>query len=202
MMLFIQTFAFILLISTSSWAKTVVFIGDSLTEGYSLAKSAAYPSLIEARLKSHLPEAKVINGGVSGATSQSAPSQMRWYLRTKPDLVVLALGANDGLRGLPVTQMKKNLSNAIKLAQEQKVPVILAGMQMPPNYGPGFRKEFAQAFPELAKSYKIDLIPFLLKDVAAIDSLNLPDKIHPNEAGHKIMAETVWPYVKKALKIN
>jgi len=189
----------LLLFCYHTWAFTVVFIGDSLTEGYSLAKSSAYPALIEQKLLEINPKSKVINAGVSGATSQSAVSQMKWYIKLKPDLIMIALGANDGLRGLPVKQMKKNLSDAIKLAQQEKVKVALAGMKLPTNYGKRYRRDFERAYSDIAKEFNLIYIPFLLEGVAMVPNLNLDDKIHPNEKGHQIIAETVWPYIKKGL---
>jgi len=191
-----------LLFSQNVIAFKVVFIGDSLTEGYSLAKASAFPYLIEQKLLKVNPGSKVINAGISGATSQSAVAQMKWYLKSKPDVIMIALGANDGLRGLPIHQMRANLSSAIKLAQSQKIKVILAGMKLPSNYGQKYRKEFEGVFPSLANDFGIILIPFLLDKVALNPNLNLPDMIHPNEKGHKVMAETIWPYLSKALEIS
>lgn len=182
-----------------NFGQTLIFIGDSLTEGYSLEKSKAFPSLIETNLKSKYPNIKVINAGVSGSTSQSAVAQMKWYLKLNPDLIVLALGANDGLRGLSTDQMQKNLSEAISLATKNNTPIILAGMKMPPNYGLEYSKKFEQVFFNLSQLHKVELIPFLLEGVAAKPDLNLPDKIHPNEKGHKIMAQTVSPFIIKQL---
>jgi acyl-CoA thioesterase-1 len=193
---------FLTLLSQNLWAYKVVFIGDSLTEGYSLAKTSAYPYLIEQKLLAIAPNSKVINAGVSGATSQSAVSQVKWYVKTKPDLIVIALGANDGLRGLPIKQLKSNLSEAIKLAQKETIKVVIAGMKLPSNYGQKYRENFEKVYPELAQEFNLILIPFLLDKIALVPELNLSDRIHPNEKGHQIIAETVWPYVKKALEIT
>lgn len=182
-----------------AWSKTVLFLGDSLTEGYRLSKEEAYPALIEKALKPKHPDLKVINGGVSGATSASGPKRIDWYFKAKPEIMVLALGANDGLRGLKVSEAEKNLSAVIEKAQSQDIEVLIAGMQMPTNYGEAYRKEFADLFPKLAKKYKITLIPFLLEGVATKPELNLADGIHPNPKGHEIMAKTVMKYLEPLL---
>ncbi len=189
----------ILLVSFSAQAQTILFLGDSLTEGYQLAKEEAYPALIENELKKKHKTVKVINGGVSGATSASGMKRLDWYLKAKPDIMVLALGANDGLRGLKLTDTEKNLSLVIEKAQAKGISVILAGMQMPTNMGIKYRDEFQKMFPKVAKKYSIKLIPFLLEGVGAVPELNLPDGIHPNAKGHKIMAQTVLKVLETEL---
>jgi acyl-CoA thioesterase-1 len=175
----------------SSWAKTIVFLGDSLTEGYQLSKEEAFPALVEKELKKKHPDIKVINGGVSGATTASGSKRLDWYLKAKPDIVVLALGANDGLRGLKVNETEKNLAAAIEKAQSRGIRVILAGMRMPTNYGEAYRKQFEEVFSNLSKKYKLKLIPFLLEGVGGKPELNLPDGIHPNSKGHQVMSQTI-----------
>lgn len=189
----------ILLFSFSVSAKTILFLGDSLTEGYQLAKEEAYPALIEKELQKKHKDIKVINGGVSGATSASGMKRLDWYLKSRPDIMVLALGANDGLRGLKLTDTEKNLSQVIEKAQSKGITVILAGMQMPTNMGAKYREEFQKMFPKVAKKYSIKLIPFLLEGVGAVPELNLPDGIHPNAKGHKIMAQTVLKVLETEL---
>jgi acyl-CoA thioesterase-1 len=180
-----------LLLSFGAQAKTILFLGDSLTEGYQLSKEEAYPALVENELKKKDPTVKVINGGVSGATSASGLKRMDWYLKAKPDIMVLALGANDGLRGLKVADTQTNLTNVIEKAQKQNIKVVLVGMQMPPNYGETYRKQFEQMFPTLAKKYKVKLVPFMLEGIAANPALNLADGIHPNAKGHVILSKTM-----------
>lgn len=182
---------FLLFFSFQLKAKTILFLGDSLTEGYQLAKEDAYPALIEKELKPKHPDIKIINGGVSGATTASGLKRLNWYVKAKPDFIVLALGANDGLRGLDLKQTEKNLSAIIEKAQSDKSQVIMAGMKMPMNYGEPYRTNFEKLFVSLSKKYKLPLIPFLLEDVASHTKLNLSDGIHPNPEGHKIMAKTV-----------
>lgn len=188
-----KAFCLLLLFALTSLAhaQTVLFLGDSLTEGYQLDKEDAYPSLIEKKLKSTRPSLKVINGGVSGATTASGLKRLSWYLKAKPNIMVLALGANDGLRGLKLNDSERNLSAVIEEAQKRGIKVILAGMKMPTNYGEPYRTNFEKMFPRLAEKYGIKLIPFLLQGVGGISKLNLPDGIHPNPEGHKVMADTV-----------
>ncbi len=172
-------------------AKTILFLGDSLTEGYQLAKEDAFPAVIERNLKAKFPEIKVINGGVSGATTASGPKRLNWYMKAKPDIMVLALGANDGLRGLHLKESEKNLSAVIEKAKSSGIKVLLVGMKMPTNYGEPYRTNFEKLFPVLAKRYQLPLVPFLLEGVGGVPKLNLPDGIHPNVEGHKIMAKTI-----------
>lgn len=186
--------------SFSALSQSVLFLGDSLTEGYGINPDFAFPALIEKKIKDEgNKNAIVINGGVSGSTTASGLKRLQWYSKRKPTHVVLALGANDGLRGLKVEQSEKNLKNIIEAAQKQGMKVILAGMQMPTNYGADYRKKFEAIYPKLSKEYKIALIPFLLENVGGVSKLNLPDGIHPNPEGHKIVAETVWKVLKDEL---
>ena len=180
-------------------AETILFLGDSLTEGYQLSREEAYPALIEKILKDEKKEIKVINGGVSGATSASGLKRLDWYLRAKPDIMVLALGANDGLRGLKLNETEMNLSLVIMKAQERGMIVILAGMKMPTNMGETYRNEFEKIFSTLSKKYSIKLIPFLLEGVGGKPELNLPDGIHPNPKGHKKMADNVLKVLRTEL---
>ena len=189
----------IALLSFSAFGETILFLGDSLTEGYRLAKEEAYPALVEKALKKKHDDIKVINGGVSGATSASGVKRVDWYLKAKPDIMVLALGANDGLRGLKVTDTEKNLSSVIEKAQQKGIKVILAGMKMPPNYGEPYRTQFESMFPKLAKKYELKLIPFILEGVGGVASLNLSDGIHPNQKGHEVMAQTVLKVLESEL---
>ncbi|WP_412470133.1 MULTISPECIES: arylesterase [unclassified Halobacteriovorax] len=193
-------FLLVLLISLSTFAAPkVLFLGDSLTAGYGIDPEKAYPNLVKDILKREGIEIEVMNASISGSTSASAVSRLKWSLRGKPDVMLLALGANDGLRGIKLVSTKENLKNAIKLAKSKGVKVILAGMQIPPNYGPEYTKEFQKMFPDLKKEEGVTLLPFLLKDVAGQRQYNIDDGIHPNEEGHKIIAKTVAPFIRKAL---
>jgi acyl-CoA thioesterase-1 len=170
----------------------ILCLGDSLTEGFGVAPEQAFPSRLEQRLReAGHAGARVINAGISGSTSASAVSRLRWQLRAEPDVLVLALGANDGLRGLDLAQTRRNLDEAIALARSAGVRVVLAGMKLPPNYGPSYTRDFEALFAELAAAHRVALIPFLLEGVAARPDLNLPDGIHPNARGHERVADNV-----------
>jgi acyl-CoA thioesterase-1 len=173
-----------------------VIIGDSLVEGYGVSREQAFPALLEPKMQSIDPRWRVINAGISGSTSGSALGRVRWHLKEPPALLMLVLGANDGLRGLSIKAMKENLKKAILAAQEKKVPVVLAGMQMPPNYSQEYRSEFAKAFSELGKLPGVTLIPFILDGVAGEKDLNLADGIHPNEKGQAKVAENVFKTIE------
>jgi acyl-CoA thioesterase-1 len=177
----------------------IVALGDSLTEGFGVSKEEAYPFLVEKELFGKGHAVKLINAGISGSTSASAASRLKWYIRSQPDIIIIALGGNDGLRGLSVADMKKNLSKAIELAQSEKIQVLLSGMQIPLNYGTRYTESFRKVFHELAELYKLPIIPFLLKDVGGIPSLNQPDGIHPNPEGHQIIAATVLKHLEPLL---
>jgi len=182
--------------------RVVVCLGDSLTEGYGLTPEQSYPSLLERMLRERGHAVRVVNAGVSGSTSASASSRLRWQLRSRPDVVVIALGGNDGLRGVDVAATESNLSAAIDLAKQSGARVLLAGMRMPPNYGPEYTAKFAAVFPALAKKHGVALLPFLLEGVAANPELNLPDGIHPNARGTEIVARNVLAALQPLLPVS
>lgn len=194
-------FTFLLLFSSLSFAqKKLIVLGDSITEGYGVSKEAAYPALFEKKLHdSGKKEWSIINAGVSGSTTASGISRMKWLFKSKPDIVFLALGANDGLRGLKVEESQKNLAAAIEYAQKEKIEVILGGLYMPPNYGADYTTKFKKMYEDLAKKYKLTFIPFILDKVAGNPKYNLADGIHPNEEGHKIIADTIFNALKGKL---
>lgn len=169
----------------------IVCLGDSLTEGYGLAPEQAYPSRLETGLRERGYAVRVVNAGISGSTSASAVSRLRWQLRSGPDWVVIALGGNDGLRGVDVATTKANLAQAIEVAKQAGVRVLLAGMKLPPNYGRDYTEAFEAIFPALAEEHEVAFLPFLLEGVAADPALNLPDGIHPNARGSAIVARHV-----------
>lgn len=172
---------------------TIVAFGDSLTAGFGLSSDQAYTSLLQRKLDENGYRYRVINAGVSGDTSAGGARRIDWALQSgNVKLLVLELGGNDGLRGLPVAEMKKNLEQVIQRAQAAGVTVILAGMEAPPNFGADYTKEFRQAFRDLAKQYKTPFIPFVLEGIGGDPTLNQPDGIHPNAEGEKLMTETVW----------
>jgi acyl-CoA thioesterase-1 len=175
----------------------ILILGDSLTEGYGVSELQAYPTLLEEKLNQELAEDrnttfKVINAGISGSTTSGGVSRIDWLLKSSPDFLVIALGGNDGLRGVPVEETKKNLEKIIQAALDKEIPTLLAGMKIPPNYGIEYTRKFAQLFQDLSIKHKISLLPFLLEGVGGNPSMNLPDRIHPNSVGHRKISETVF----------
>lgn len=177
----------------------VLFVGTSLTAGLGLAEEEAYPARVAERLSERGTKIEALNAGVSGDTSAGGLERMDWLLRRAPDVVLIELGANDGLRGLEPEMTEANLLQAIEKSRAVGARVIVAGMMMPPNYGEDYTKRFAAVFPRVAELTGSALIPFLLDGVAADPDLNQADGIHPNAAGHERIAETVLPYVLEAV---
>ena len=178
-------------------AKTILFFGDSLTAGYGLSSEIAFPALVEKELIKQNKKVKVINAGLSGETSAGGLSRIDWTLRQPIDVFVLELGANDGLRGLPIEQTKKNLQSIIDKVKNKypKVKIVLAGMMVPPNMGKSYADEFKKIYPTMAKKNKASLIPFLLEGVAGDEKLNQADGIHPNAEGHRIVATNLVSFL-------
>lgn len=181
--------------------KTILFFGDSLTAGYGLSPEEAFPALIETQMNKEGKKVKAINAGLSGETSAGGLSRIDWVLRQPIDIFVLELGANDGLRGLPLDQTKKNLQAIIDKvkAKYPKVKIVLAGMMVPPNMGKSYTDEFKKIYPTLAERNKATLISFLLDGVGGNEKLNQADGIHPNVEGHKIVAKNLIKYFEKLL---
>lgn len=178
----------------------VVFLGDSLTAGYGLAREQSVPSLIQARLNAAGYQYEVINAGVSGDTSAGGLSRLDWSLDGDVEVLVIELGANDGLRGLPVAELKRNLTQIITRAKRRDITVILTGMEAPPNYGAAYTNEFRQVFRELAREHQIAFVPFYLEGVAGNPNLNISDGIHPNAAGARIVEQTIWRALEPVLE--
>jgi acyl-CoA thioesterase-1 len=182
---------------------TIIFFGDSLTAGYGLTNPAAesYPALIHERIRAAGLAWRVVNAGLSGETTAGGLRRLDWTLRTPPDLFVLALGANDGLRGISPSLMRANLEEMIDRVRRRRpdARIVLAGMQMPPELGPEHAAAFARVFPEVASKTGATLIPFLLEGVGGVAELNQGDRIHPNPAGHAMMADTVWKILRPLL---
>ncbi len=182
-------------------SKTILFFGDSLTAGLGLDPNLAFPALIQKRLDSLGYPYQVVNAGLSGETTASGRNRLDWVLRQPVEIFVLELGANDGLRGIPLSETRKNLEDMIGKVR-QKYPgarIVLAGMQLPPNMGPEYTGEFQDLFPELAQKHEVLLIPFLLQGVGGVPELNQADGIHPTAEGHAIVAENVWEVLGPAL---
>lgn len=194
--------ASLLLISISVSAqemKKLVIIGDSLTEGYGVSQEQAYPALLQKKIDKTGKKWRVINSGIAGSTSASASQRLKWALKQKPNMVIIALGTNDGLRGQDVKGIEKNLAQALRDGKNASVKIVLAGLKMPPNYGKAYATQFADLFPRVAAKEGVTLIPFLLDGVAGKPELNQPDGIHPNEDGHAIVAEVVFKTIESLL---
>ena len=178
----------------------IVFLGDSLTAGLGLPSEQSYPSLIGKKLKESGFDYEVVNAGVSGDTSAGGVRRLEWSLEGDVRALVVALGANDGLRGLPADDMKKNLEAVLDRAQARNIPVVLAGMEAPPNNGPEYTREFRKVYADLAEEYDVRFVPFLLLGVAGNAALNQGDGIHPNARGAQIVADLVWAELEPVLR--
>ena len=182
--------------------KTMIFIGDSITAGFGLDPDEAYPALIQTKIDTaHLPW-RVVNAGISGDTTAGGLRRLDWILRQQVNLVVIELGANDGLRGIAPAVTQANLKTMIERLRKREpdIAIVLAGMQVPTNLGPDHTRQFAAIYPTLAKECHVSLIPFLLEGVGGHPELNQADSIHPTAEGHTKLAETVWSTVEPLLK--
>ena len=173
----------------------IVALGDSLTSGHRLPRADAYPALLEATLKEEGVSAVVVNHGVSGDTSSGGVRRLPAALDDRPDILIVALGVNDGLRGVPVAQVRRNLETIIEAAQARDVTVLLCAMEALPLYGWQYTVDFHNMYTALADKYKLSLVPFLLMGVLGNQDLMSPDGIHPNAAGARVMASTILPYL-------
>jgi acyl-CoA thioesterase-1 len=184
-------------IDTTQKKQIIVFLGNSLTAGYGLDVSEAFPSLIQNKLDSTGINAKVINAGISGETTASGKSRLAWVIKDGVDVFVLELGANDGLRGIPTEETEKNLSEMIDYvrAKSPNARILLTGMLVPPNMGETYTKYFKEVFAKVAKDKKTAFMPFLLEGVAGESNLNQKDGIHPTKEGHQIIANNLWKYL-------
>jgi acyl-CoA thioesterase-1 len=180
-------------------AKIVAF-GDSLTAGFGLTENESYPYLLQEKLKADGYDYEVVNAGVSGDTSQGGVERIDWVLgMDNVKVLVLELGANDLLRGIPVNTLRSNLDQIIRKAQEKNIKVLLCGMIAPPTMGPQYQREFTMTFPKLANEHNVNFVPFILDNIALKKELNQADGIHPNADGEKIMTENVYKELKKML---
>lgn len=178
---------------------TILVLGDSLTAGYGLAESEAFPAQLERALIEQGHQVRVINAGISGDTSAGGAARLEWSLADNPDLVILALGANDALRGLSPDQTRTNLAAIIERLKQRQISLLLAGMLAPRNMGENYYNSFDKIYPELAQVFDVPLYPFFLEGVAGKPELNLADGIHPNEAGVQVMVEGILPLVVEEL---
>ena len=188
----------------TSEEKIILFFGNSLTAGYGLDTEEAFPALIQDRLDSLGLQYTTINSGLSGETTSGGLNRLEWVLNQKVDIFVLELGANDGLRGVPLRETRDNLQAIIDLVREKNgnTKIILAGMQIPPNMGQAYTEEFKRLFPQMAEKNEVRLIPFLLEGVAGNPELNLDDGIHPTAEGQKIVRENVWDVLFEVIEAN
>ena len=194
--------AFLLVCCTPAWgAGTVLVYGDSLSAAYGLAQREGWVSLLQDRLRQRKFDYSVVNASISGETSAGGASRIaETVAREKPAIVVITLGSNDGLRGLPVAQMKANLARIVKASQEARAKVLIVGSRMPPNYGPAYTRQFFDTFADLAKEYKTAYVPFLLEGVAQRQDLFQPDNLHPVAAAQPIILDTVWQGLEPLLR--
>ena len=188
--------------SETAPAKTVVFLGDSLSAGFGVKTAEAFPALIAEKIREANLPYEVENAGVSGDTTAGGLRRIDWLLQRPIDVLVIELGANDGLRGLPVAAIKSNLQKIIDKTKSKNrgVKVVIAGMQMPPNLGGDYASSFQRAFGEVAQANDATLIPFLLEGVGGMRELNQPDSIHPTAAGHRIIADVIWRTLEPILR--
>lgn len=180
-------------------ALRLVFLGDSLTAGLGVEQDEAFPALIGKALEAEGIHVRIVNAGVSGDTSAGGESRLNWLLKQPPDLLIVGLGANDGLRGNAIQDIANNLRSILIRARDAGVPVLLLGMMIPPNYGPEYTAEFRDIYPKVAGEFNVPLVPFLLDGVGGEVSFNQSDGIHPTAEGHRIIADTVLPYIKPML---
>lgn len=178
----------------------ILALGDSLTAGFGLAEEESYPARLQARLRAAGYPHRVVNAGVSGDTSAGGLARLDWLMRQHPNVIILALGANDGLRGIKPAAMRANLAAIIERAQVGGARVLLAGMRMPTNYGADFTRRFEAVYGELAEKYGLPLLPFLLEGVALQSGLNQADGIHPNAKGAAVLTDNVWRALEPLLE--
>ena len=190
-------------VTKKKFGKTILCFGDSITAGYGLDDiNDAFPAVLQSKIDSIGLKYVVVNSGLSGETTAGGSSRITWVLNQKIDVFLLELGANDGLRGVPLTETRTNLQTIIDAvrAKNPNISIILAGMELPPNMGQEYTTEFRSIFSDLAKKNEVAFIPFILKDVGGIPELNQSDGIHPTEEGHKIVANTVWEVLETVIQ--
>ena len=179
--------------------RVILALGDSLTAGFGVAQEESFPSRLQVKINEAKLGYKIVNAGISGDTTAGGVRRINWLMKHKPQIVILALGANDGLRGLSVDEMRSNLETMIRISHEHDARVLLAGMKALPNYGEDYQQKFESVFPELADKHDLVYLPFLLEGVAGVREFTRPDGIHPTASGYKIVAELVWEYLRPML---
>jgi acyl-CoA thioesterase-1 len=188
-------------LSFAAWGKTILVFGDSLSAAYGIAAQRGWVALLAERLERERLDYSVVNASISGETTAGGRSRLPEALaRHKPSILILELGANDGLRGLPVAEMRKNLETMIRQAKKAGAQVLLVGMRVPPNYGPEYEREFAAAFGALAKQWRTALVPFLLEGLAEDLAKFQPDRIHPTAEAQPILLDNVWKALRPLLR--
>lgn len=193
--------ALLLPAAAAAAAPAILVYGDSLSAGYGIAQDRGWVALLEGRLKTERFDYSVVNASISGEITRGGLERLPQALaRTHPAVVILELGANDGLRGLPIAQMKANLGRMIELAKKARARVLLVGMKLPPNYGPDYTRAFESAFGELARRYRVALVPFLLQGIAQDEALFQPDGLHPSAAVQPVLLDNVWPVLRPLLR--
>ena len=179
--------------------RVILALGDSLTAGFGVAQEESFPSRLQVKINEAKLGYKIVNAGISGDTTAGGVRRINWLMKHKPQIVILALGANDGLRGLSVDEMRSNLETMIRISHEHDARVLLAGMKALPNYGEDYQQKFESVFPELADKHDLVYLPFLLEGVAGVREFTRHDGIHPTASGYKIVAELVWEYLRPML---
>lgn len=198
--LFVWLFSLLAVPAAAASGGNILVLGDSLSAAYGLPRQSGWVTLLEARLSQQKFNYRVINASISGETSAGGASRIASLLHQhKPKILILALGANDGLRGLPIAQLKSNLETIIQAAQESKAKVLLIGMRMPPNFGPAYTQQFSEVYAELARRYRTAFVPFLLEGFADQPAYFLADGIHPNAAAQPLILERVWTALEPLL---
>jgi acyl-CoA thioesterase-1 len=182
------------------YSGTIVAVGDSLTAGLGIDEDLSYPAQLQRRLEADGHAYRVINAGVSGETTSGTRSRMEWIMTMKPDIVLLEIGANDGLRGIDPTVPRKNITEILGILENNKIITVLTGMKMVWNLGPDYTTEFNAIYPELAAQYDVFFMPFFLQDVATVRALNIEDGLHPNADGYGVVVNNIYPHVLMAIE--
>ena len=191
-----------LFVAAADSPKRIVVLGDSIAAGFGVDPEDAYPAVLQRKIDEAKLNYTIVNAGVSGDTTAGGLRRVNWVLRQPVDILILELGGNDGLRGIPVTETGANLQAIIDRAREKhpNIKILLAGMKMPANMGADYTAEFEKVFSDIAKKNKTAFVPFVLENVGGKPDLNLPDRIHPTPAGHEIVAQNIWPVLQPLLK--